>query len=52
MIIIRASVIISHVYRHIATAGTLIGAKVGLFHVNPNISENSGFYDFNWFHFN
>lgn len=34
-----------------ATAGTWIGAKVGLFHVNPNISDSGGFSDFEWFRF-
>ena len=34
-----------------AAAGTWIGAKVGLFHVNPNISDSTGFSDFDWFRF-
>lgn len=34
-----------------ATPGTWIGAKVGLFHVNPNIMESPGFSDFDWCRF-
>jgi beta-xylosidase len=34
-----------------ATKGTWIGAKVGLFHVNPNIMKSKGFSDFDWFRF-
>ncbi|MBN2317424.1 MAG: glycoside hydrolase 43 family protein [Acidobacteria bacterium] len=34
-----------------ATAGTWIGAKVGLFHINPNIADSSGYADFDWFRF-
>jgi beta-xylosidase len=32
-----------------ALPGTWIGAKVGLFAVNPNISESTGYADFDWF---
>ncbi len=32
-----------------AMAGIWIGAKVGLFHVNPNITESKGYSDFDWF---
>lgn len=32
-----------------AVPGVWIGAKVGLFSINPNISESKGFSDFNWF---
>lgn len=34
-----------------ATAGTWIGAKVGIFNINPNISESEGYADFDWFRF-
>ena len=34
-----------------AAAGTWIGAKVGLFYINPNISDSAGFSDFDWFRF-
>jgi beta-xylosidase len=34
-----------------ATAGRWIGAKVGLFNINPNISESKGYADFDWFSF-
>jgi hypothetical protein len=34
-----------------AVPGTWIGAKVGLFSVNPNISQSSGYADFDWFRF-
>jgi beta-xylosidase len=34
-----------------ATPGTWIGAKVGLFNVNPNISDSAGYADFDWFRF-
>ena len=32
-----------------ATPGVWIGAKVGLFSINPNISESKGYADFEWF---
>ena len=32
-----------------ATPGMWIGAKVGLFNINPNISESKGYADFDWF---
>ena len=32
-----------------ATAGMWIGAKVGVFSVNPNIAESGGYADFDWF---
>jgi beta-xylosidase len=35
-----------------AVQGTWIGAKVGLFNINPNIEESGGFADFDWFRFN
>ncbi|MFC1841172.1 glycoside hydrolase 43 family protein [Thermodesulfobacteriota bacterium] len=31
-----------------AAAGVWIGAKVGLFSINPNINESKGYADFNW----
>jgi len=34
-----------------AVKGLWIGAKVGLFHINPNISESKGYSDFDWFKF-
>ncbi len=34
-----------------AAAGTWIGSKAGLFHINPNIKDSSGFSDFDWFRF-
>ena len=34
-----------------AAKGTWIGAKVGLFNVNPNIINSKGYADFNWFRF-
>jgi len=34
-----------------AVQGTWIGAKVGLFNVNPNIDKSSGYADFDWFRF-
>ena len=34
-----------------ASAGTWIGAKVGLFHINPNITDSTGYADFEWFRF-
>lgn len=34
-----------------ATKGTWIGAKVGLFHVNPNVTDSKGFADFDWLKF-
>ena len=34
-----------------ASEGVWIGAKVGLFNVNPNISKSKGFADFDWFRF-
>ena len=34
-----------------ATPGTWIGAKVGLFHINPNIESSEGYSDFDWFRF-
>jgi hypothetical protein len=34
-----------------ATPGTWIGAKVGLFSFNPDISDSSGYADFDWFRF-
>jgi len=34
-----------------ATPGTWIGAKVGLFCVNPNIEDSKGYADFEWFRF-
>ena len=33
-----------------ATPGTWIGAKIGLFCLNPNINPGKGFADFDWFH--
>jgi beta-xylosidase len=43
-------------YQHIgkkftATKGTWIGAKVGLFNVNPNVTDSKGYADFDWFKF-
>jgi len=43
-------------YQHIgnkftAAKGTWIGTKVGLFHVNPNITDSEGYADFDWFKF-
>ena len=35
-----------------AVPGMWIGAKVGLFNVNPNINVSSGYSDFDWFRFN
>ena len=35
-----------------AVPGMWIGTKVGLFYVNPNINESSGYSDFDWFKFN
>jgi hypothetical protein len=32
-----------------AQKGRWIGAKVGLFNVNPNMNESEGFSDFDWF---
>jgi beta-xylosidase len=32
-----------------AEAGKWIGAKVGLFCINPNVSESKGYADFDWF---
>jgi len=32
-----------------ATPGVWIGAKVGLFSINPNIEESKGYADFDWF---
>lgn len=32
-----------------ATPGMWIGAKVGLFSINPNIEESKGYADFDWF---
>jgi hypothetical protein len=32
-----------------ATPGVWIGAKVGLFSVNPNIEASDGYTDFDWF---
>ncbi len=32
-----------------ATPGMWIGAKVGLFSINPNIAESKGYADFDWF---
>jgi beta-xylosidase len=32
-----------------ATPGVWIGAKVGLFSINPNIEESQGYADFDWF---
>ena len=32
-----------------AVKGTWIGAKIGLFSINPNIIESKGFTDFDWF---
>ncbi len=32
-----------------ATPGTWIGAKIGLFHTNPDMSDSAGFSDFDWF---
>ena len=34
-----------------AVVGMWIGAKVGLFNVNPNITESKGYSDFDWFRF-
>jgi beta-xylosidase len=34
-----------------AVQGTWIGAKVGLFSLNPNMSDSSGYADFDWFRF-
>ena len=33
-----------------ALPGTWIGAKIGLFSVNPNMAESKGYVDFDWFH--
>lgn len=35
-----------------AKPGVWIGAKVGLFALNPNVNEGKGFADFDWFRFN
>ncbi len=32
-----------------ATKGRWVGAKVGLFNVNPNMAESNGYADFDWF---
>lgn len=32
-----------------AVTGTWIGAKVGVFSINPNINESNGYADFDWF---
>jgi hypothetical protein len=32
-----------------ATAGVWIGAKVGVFCLNPGINKSAGFADFDWF---
>ena len=32
-----------------ATKGTWIGAKVGIFNLNPNIIDSKGYTDFDWF---
>lgn len=34
-----------------AVPGTWIGAKVGLFSINPNIEDSRGYADFDWFRF-
>lgn len=34
-----------------ATEGVWIGAKVGLFNINPNMSDSNGYADFDWFRF-
>ncbi|MBN2243999.1 MAG: hypothetical protein JW793_15040 [Acidobacteria bacterium] len=34
-----------------AAAGTWIGAKADLFHINPDLAESSGYADFDWFRF-
>lgn len=34
-----------------ATKGVWIGAKVGLFNANPNITDSKGYADFDWFKF-
>jgi beta-xylosidase len=34
-----------------AAAGVWIGAKVGLFPINPNMADSSGYADFDWFRF-
>ncbi|UCH13549.1 MAG: glycoside hydrolase 43 family protein [Bacteroidales bacterium] len=34
-----------------AKQGVWIGAKIGLFSINPNISESKGYADFDWFRF-
>jgi beta-xylosidase len=34
-----------------AVQGTWIGAKVGLFNINPNIADSRGYADFDWFRF-
>lgn len=34
-----------------AVPGVWIGAKVGLFNINPNMQESSGYADFDWFRF-
>jgi beta-xylosidase len=34
-----------------AKPGTWIGAKVGLFNINPNITESKGYADFDWFRY-
>jgi beta-xylosidase len=34
-----------------AAAGMWIGAKVGLFSINPNMQESSGYADVDWFRF-
>lgn len=35
--------------KFLATKGIWIGAKVGLFNVNPNITASKGYADFDWF---
>jgi hypothetical protein len=34
-----------------AVKGMWIGAKVGVFHINPNITESKGYSDFEWIKF-
>ncbi|MFW5760105.1 MAG: hypothetical protein ACOCXH_03890 [Cyclobacteriaceae bacterium] len=34
-----------------ATKERWIGAKVGIFVINPNIAESKGYADFDWFRF-
>jgi beta-xylosidase len=36
-------------YEFQATKGRWIGAKVGIFNINPNIQESEGYAEFDWF---